>query len=230
MATTSPVTDMAPASVVSLAAHALASGPARNTVTVADGVRTVRARRCPAGVWTAAVTSWAGLLAEERVAGVERRGRGRGGWCGHWGSVMHVLSPCAFACSRGVVWGARDHLDGGSQMAEVAAQPDGSAAITITAVEAGGLKALAGIHLPFLVKVARWWDAGTTPELRDATAFLKSLAGNPAESGVLTVTAPQAQALRGLLTTHVPDFEAVLAVVDSPAVQAMLDLAKAMIF
>ena len=36
-------------------------------------------------------------------------------------------------------------------------------------------------------------------------------------------------ALRGLLTTHVPDFQAVLAVVESPAVQTMLDFAKAIL-
>lgn len=115
-------------------------------------------------------------------------------------------------------------------MAEVATQPDGSAQITITAVEAAGLKALAGIHLPFLVKVERWFGADIAPELSEARAFLKSLAGNPAGSGVLTVTASQTKALRGLLTTHIPDFEAVLAVVESPAVQAMLDFAKAMLF
>jgi hypothetical protein len=115
-------------------------------------------------------------------------------------------------------------------MAEVTAQPDGSAQITITPVETAGLKALAGIHLPFFVKVGRWFDADAAPELGEAAAFLKSLASSTPEGSTLTVTAPQAAALRGLLTAHLPDFQAVLAVVDSPAVQAMLDLAKALIF
>jgi hypothetical protein len=115
-------------------------------------------------------------------------------------------------------------------MAEVAAQPDGSAQIAITAMETTGLKALAAIHLPFFVKARRWFDADAAPELVDAAAFLKTLASAPAESGTLTVTAPQAQALRGLLAAHVPDFEAILAVVESPAVRAMLDLAKALVF
>ncbi len=114
-------------------------------------------------------------------------------------------------------------------MAEVAAQPDGSAQITITAVETAGLKALAAIHLPFLVKVERWFD-DAAPELADAKDFLKSIASSPPGGSTLTVTAPQVEALRGMLTTHIPDFQAVLAVVESPAVRAMLDFAKALLF
>jgi hypothetical protein len=115
-------------------------------------------------------------------------------------------------------------------MAEVTAQPDGSAQITITPVETAGLKALAAIHLPFLVKVERYFDAGAAPELAEAARFLTSLAASPPEGSVLTVTAPQAKAIRGLLTTHIPDFQAVLAIVESPAARAMLEFAKALIF
>ena len=57
MATTRPATDMLAESLVSWAAHALASGPARNTVRVVEGVRMVRERRCPAGVAARAVIS-----------------------------------------------------------------------------------------------------------------------------------------------------------------------------
>lgn len=115
-------------------------------------------------------------------------------------------------------------------MAVVNAQPDGSAQITITAVETAGLKALAAVHLPFLTKAERWFSKDIAPELGDAAGFLKSLASSPPEGSSLTITAPQAEALRGMLTTHIPDFAAVLAVVESPAVRTMLDLAKALIF
>jgi hypothetical protein len=114
-------------------------------------------------------------------------------------------------------------------MADITPQPDGSAQITVSATETAGLKALAAIHLPFLAKVSRWWDADAAPELADASRFLKSLAASPPEGSTLTVTAPQAQTLRGLLTTHVPDFQAVLAVVESPAVRAMLTFAEALL-
>jgi hypothetical protein len=111
-------------------------------------------------------------------------------------------------------------------MAEVTGTADGGASITITQQETAGLKALAAIHLPFLARVRAWFSADIAPELGEAEAFLKSLAGNPPEGSTLTVTAGEAQALRGLLAAHVPDFQAVLAVVESPAVRAMLSLAK----
>jgi hypothetical protein len=114
-------------------------------------------------------------------------------------------------------------------MAEITAQPDGSAQIAVSATETAGLKALAAIHLPFLVKIQRWFGADIAPELGEAVGFLKSLAGNPPEGSTLTVTAPQAQALRGLLIAHMPDFQAVLAVVESPAVRAMLTFAEALL-
>lgn len=114
-------------------------------------------------------------------------------------------------------------------MASITPQPDGGAQITVTATETAGLKALAAIHLPFLAKVSRWFGADVAPELGEAAGFLKSLAGNPPEGSTLTVTAPQAEALRGLLTTHMPDFQAVLAVVESPAVRAMLTFAEALL-
>jgi len=114
-------------------------------------------------------------------------------------------------------------------MAEITAQPGGGAIITISPTETAGLKAIAAIHLPFLVKLARWFDADAAPELGEAAKFLKSLAAAPAEGSTLTVDATQETALRGLLTTHVPDFQAVLAVVESPAVQTMLDFAKAIL-
>jgi hypothetical protein len=114
-------------------------------------------------------------------------------------------------------------------MADVTATPDGGASITITQAETAGLKALAAIHLPFLTRVKAWFSADVAPELGEAEAFLKSLASNPPEGSTLTVSAGQAEALRGLLNAHVPDFNAVLAVVESPAVRAMLGFAKALL-
>lgn len=114
-------------------------------------------------------------------------------------------------------------------MAEVTAQPDGGAQITITEAETAGLKALAAVHLPFLQRAAKWWSADIAPELGQAADFLKSLASNPPEGSTLTVSATQAQTLRGLLKAHVPDFQEVLAVVESPAVRSMLSFAEALL-
>jgi hypothetical protein len=114
-------------------------------------------------------------------------------------------------------------------MASISPQPDGSASITITQGETTGLKALAAVHLPFIRKAIAWFGADVAPELSEAEAFLKSLAANPPEGSVLTVSAPQALALRGLLTAHIPDFQQVLAVVESPAVREMLEFAKALL-
>lgn len=114
-------------------------------------------------------------------------------------------------------------------MAEVTAQPGGGAQVTVTAVETAGLKGLAADHLTVIQRVQRLFTADVAPELGDAAAFLKSLAAAPPEGTTLTVTAPQAGTLRGLLNAHVPDFQAVLAVVESPAVQALLDLARALL-
>lgn len=114
-------------------------------------------------------------------------------------------------------------------MADVTAQPGGGATITISQQETAGLKALAAAHLPFLERAERLWTRDIAPELGQAADFLRSLASSPPEGTVLTVTAAEAQALRGLLTAYLPDFKAVLAVVESPAVQAMLDLAKALL-
>jgi hypothetical protein len=114
-------------------------------------------------------------------------------------------------------------------VAEVQAQPDGSAQITITQAETAGLKGLAAAHLPFIQKAEKWFSADVAPELGEAEAFLKSLASNPPGGSTLTVTGPQVQTLRGLLTAHIPDFQNVLAVVESPAVRAMLDFARALL-
>jgi hypothetical protein len=114
-------------------------------------------------------------------------------------------------------------------MADITPQPDGSAQITITQSETAGLKALAAQHLPFLTRVRGWFDADIAPELGQAEAFLKSLASNPPEGSTLTVSATEAQALRGLLAAHIPDFQQVLAVVESPAVRALLTLAKTLL-
>lgn len=114
-------------------------------------------------------------------------------------------------------------------MAVVNAQPDGGASITITQAETAGLKALAAVHLPFLQRASQWFSADIAPEIAEAADFLKSLAANPAEGSTLTVTAGQAETLRGLLNAHVPDFQAVLAVVESPAVRSMLTFAKALL-
>lgn len=109
-------------------------------------------------------------------------------------------------------------------MAEVTTQPDGSAQITVTASDAAALKAMAQVHLPFLTRVEAWFGRDIAPELGEAADFLKSLSAN--QSSTLTVSAPQVQALRGLLNAHVPDFQAVLAVVESPAVRSLVTLAK----
>lgn len=114
-------------------------------------------------------------------------------------------------------------------MAEVTAQPDGGAQITITQGEAAGLKALANQHLPFLARAQAWFSKDVAPELHEAADFLKSLAASPPEGSTLNVTASEAQALRGLLAAHIPDFQQVLAVVESPAVRALLTFAKALL-
>ncbi|HTJ68215.1 MAG TPA: hypothetical protein VL551_11850 [Actinospica sp.] len=114
-------------------------------------------------------------------------------------------------------------------MADVTATPDGGAQITISQTETAGLKALATAHLPFLARVRAWFSADVAPELAEAEAFLKSLAANPPEGSTLTVTAGEAQALRGLLASHIPDFQQVLAVVESPAVRELLNFAKVLL-
>lgn len=114
-------------------------------------------------------------------------------------------------------------------MAEVTAQPDGGASITITQGETAGLKALAAAHLPFLARVRSWFSADVAPELGEAEDFLKSLASNPPQGSTLTVTPGQAEALRRMLNAHVPVFEDVLAVVESPAVRELLTFAKALL-
>jgi hypothetical protein len=114
-------------------------------------------------------------------------------------------------------------------MADVTAQPGGGAVITISQQEAAGLRALAAQHLPFLERAERMWTADVAPELKQAAGFLRSLASTPPEGTTLTVTGAEAQALKGLLTAYLPDFKAVLAVVESPAVQAMLDLAEGLL-
>jgi hypothetical protein len=110
-------------------------------------------------------------------------------------------------------------------MAEVTGTADGGASITITQQEAAGLRALAAQHLPFLERASRWFSADVAPELKQAADFLRSLASAPPEGTTLTVTEAEAQAIRGLLTAYLPDFKAVLAVVESPAVRALLTLA-----
>jgi len=114
-------------------------------------------------------------------------------------------------------------------MAEVTAQPDGGASITITPGETAGLKALAGQRLPVLKRAASWFEKDVAPELGPVITFLESLASSPAEGSTLTVTAPQKQALQGLLNAHVPDFQAILAVVESPAVRDLLTLAESLL-
>lgn len=114
-------------------------------------------------------------------------------------------------------------------MADVSPTPDGGASITITQAETAGLKALAEAHIPFLKKAEAWFSRDIAPELGEARDFLESLARNPPQGTTLNVTASEAEALRGLLQAHVPDFQQVLAVVESPAVRAMLSLAKALL-
>jgi len=114
-------------------------------------------------------------------------------------------------------------------MAEVTATPDGGASITIGATETAGLKALAAQRLPLVVKARSWFSKDVAPELGPVITFLESLASSPAEGSTLTVTAPQKQALQGLLNAHVPDFQAILAVVESPAVRELLTLAESLL-
>jgi hypothetical protein len=114
-------------------------------------------------------------------------------------------------------------------MAEITATPEGGASITITPGETAGLKALASQHLPALQRFAGWFGKELAPELGETADFLKSLAASPPEGSTLTVTAPQAGALRGLLNAHAADFQQVLAVVESPEVRAMLTFAKALL-
>jgi hypothetical protein len=114
-------------------------------------------------------------------------------------------------------------------MAEVAAQPDGSAQITITQAETAGLKAIAAQHLPVLKRLATWFDADVAPELKQAADFVESLGANPPEGSVLTVSASEAQALRGLLGAHIGEFQQVLTVIESPVVRSLLTFAKALL-
>lgn len=114
-------------------------------------------------------------------------------------------------------------------MAEVTAQPGGGAAITISPQETAGLKALAAARLPFLERAGKWFEADVAPELAQAAAFLKALAASPPEGSTLTVTPAEMSTLTGLLAAHLPDFKAVLAVVESPAVRALLTLAEALL-
>lgn len=114
-------------------------------------------------------------------------------------------------------------------MADITPQPDGSAQITISQGETAGLKALAAQHLPILERAAKWFSADVAPEIGEAADFLRSLASNPPEGSTLTVSAAQVQHLRGLLSAHVPDFNGVLAVVESPVVRSMLTFARALL-
>jgi hypothetical protein len=114
-------------------------------------------------------------------------------------------------------------------MADITPQPDGSAQIAVSQGESAGLKALAKTHLPALQRAISWFDADVAPELSQAADFLKSLAASPPEGSTLTVSASEAQTLRGLLTTHIPDFQQVLAVVESPVVRDLLVFARALL-
>lgn len=114
-------------------------------------------------------------------------------------------------------------------MAVVTPTPDGGAQITVSASETAGLKALAAQHLPFVERLSRWLAADVAPELHEAADFLRSMSANPPEGSTITVTPSQAQALRGLLTSHIPDFQQVLAVVESPVVRELLTFAKALL-
>ena len=114
-------------------------------------------------------------------------------------------------------------------MADITPQPDGSAQITVTQAETAGLKALAGQHLPVVERMSRWFGADIAPELGQAADFLRSMSGNPPEGSTLTVSANESQFLRGMLQSHMGEFQAVLAVVESPAVRSLLLLAKALL-
>lgn len=114
-------------------------------------------------------------------------------------------------------------------MADVSPTPDGGMQVTVSAAETSGLKALVAAHLPFLKRAASWFERDAAPELGEAAAFLESLAAAPPEGSTLAVSASQAQHLRGLLQAHVGEFQAVLAIVDSPAVRSLLALAKALL-
>jgi hypothetical protein len=114
-------------------------------------------------------------------------------------------------------------------MADINPQPDGSAQITVTQGESAGLQALAKQHLPAVQRAVAWFDADVAPELGQAADFLKSLLTAPPAGSTLTVSASEAQTLRGLLTTHIPDFQQVLAVVESPVVRDLLVFARALL-
>ena len=114
-------------------------------------------------------------------------------------------------------------------MADFAPLTDGSAQVTVSAAEAAGLKALAAPHLDAIVRAERWFGADIAPELADAAEFLKTLGDSPAEGSTVAASPPQVHVLRGLLQAHVPDFQQVLAVVESPAVRSLLDLAMALL-
>lgn len=114
-------------------------------------------------------------------------------------------------------------------MADILPQPDGSAQITITQGETAGLKALAAQHLPVLKRAQQWFDADIAPELGQAAEFLKNLSASEPQGSTLTVSERESQFLRGMLQSHMGEFQAVLAVVESPAVRSLLLLAKALL-
>lgn len=110
-------------------------------------------------------------------------------------------------------------------MASITPNQDGSATVTVSAGETAGLKAVAAQHLPLLDRLSRWFGNDIAPELTAAADFLKVLTGAPDSGSALTLTATQVGYLRGLLSAHVPDFQQVLAVVESPVVRSLLTLA-----
>lgn len=114
-------------------------------------------------------------------------------------------------------------------MAELTPQPDGSAQVTVTQGEAAGLKAVASHHLPVLQRAVQWLGKDVVPEVADAADFLASLAAQPAQGTTLAVSPAEAQYLRGLLGAYAPEFQGVLAVVESPVVRGLLTLAKSLL-
>ena len=110
-------------------------------------------------------------------------------------------------------------------MADISPNPDGSAQVTVNPGETAGLKAVAAVHLPVLERFAKMLGRDLAPEIADATGFLRTLAGTPPEGSALALTPAQVEYLRGLLGAHVPDFQGVLAVVESPVVRSLLTLA-----
>lgn len=104
----------------------------------------------------------------------------------------------------------------------------GNVTLTIDGGETAAVKAFAAEHLPVLKRVGRLLGE-VAPEIHEAAGFIESLLNSPEGGSTFTLSAPHARHLSGLLNAHVPELQAVLAIVDSPVARQVLTLAQALL-